>query len=214
MNPRYGGRWIEMQRDIANITRDLESNKNNDIIYKKSVILQMFKEDPDLEEVLGKREKRPLNQYADPNFPTQEELELRQEIEQYNKKVESERIIPFLKLNGIQKEVNNFVMFDVNDYDVSYGNKVIKTQQVIVMCLAHQDDMMTEYGIVRTDLLSYIVKDLLQWTNCMGTQLKCVSDYEDIIDDKYYARTLKFNTNTPNVIPTHLGMTNKYDRYS
>lgn len=203
-----------MQRDIKNITRDLESNKNNDIIYKKSVLEKIFNEDPDLKEVLGIREKRPLNKYVDPAHPTEEELNKRQEIEWYNKKTESQQIIPFLKLNGIQKEVNNFVMFDVNDYDVSYSNRVIKTQQVIVMCLAHQDDMMTEYGIVRTDLLSYIVKDLLQWSNCTGMQLKCVSDFEDIIDDKYYARTLKFNSNVPNVIPTHNGMTNKYDRYS
>ena len=203
-----------MQRNIKNITRDLESNKNNDIIYKKSVIEKIFNDDPDLKEVLGVREKRPLNKYIDPEHPTDKEKAIREEIEFYNKKVDSQQIVPFLKLNGIQKEVNNFVMFDVNDYDVSYDNRAIKTQQVIVMCLVHQDDMMTEFNLVRTDLLSYIVKDLLQWSNCTGMQLKCVSDFNDIIDDKYYARTLKFNSNVPNVIPTHYGMTNKYDRYS
>ena len=41
----------------------------------------------------------------------------------------------------------------------------MKIQTLIVMCLVHEDDLDTEYGIVRTDLLSYIVKDLLCWTN-------------------------------------------------
>lgn len=44
-----------MIRDIKNITRDLENKKNNDIIYKKNKLLQIFNEDPDLNEILGKR---------------------------------------------------------------------------------------------------------------------------------------------------------------
>ena len=34
-----------MQRDIANIKRDLENKKNNDIIWKKEKLKIMFKED-------------------------------------------------------------------------------------------------------------------------------------------------------------------------
>ena len=202
-----------MQRDISNIKRDLESTKNNDIIYRKAVIERVFNEDPDLKEVLGVRDKRPLNKFKDEEHPTIQELELRQEIEEYNKRVESKRIIPYLKLNGVQKEVNNFVMFDIRDYDVSYTNKIIKNQQVVVICMVHEDDMTTEFGIQRTDLLSYIVKDLLQWSNVAGLQLKCISDFDDIIDDRYYARTLKFESQLPNTIPTHMGMNNKYDRF-
>ena len=202
-----------MKRDLSNIKRNLESTKNNDIIYRKSVLEKVFNEDPDLKEVLGVRDKRPLNKFIDPDHPTIQEKELRAEIEEYNKRVDTPQIIPYLKLNGVQKEVNNFIMFDIRDYNVSDFNKMIKNQQIIVLCLAHEDDMDTEYGITRCDLLSYIVKDLLCWSNCMGTQLQCISDFDDIIDDRYYCRTLKFESKTPNVQSNgYRGLSNKYDR--
>lgn len=200
-----------MQRDIASIMRDLENKKNNDIIWKKNKLMEMFKEDPDLIEILGQKPKRPLNKYADVDNPTEEELKLRQEIEEYNEKVQHEQIIPWLKLNGIQKEVLNFIMFDIDDTDVSYSNNVIKNQHLIIMCLVHEDDMETEYGIPRTDLLDYIIKDLLCWTNALGMQLKCVNDFRDIVDSKYYARTLKFKIESPNNLAGNRGG-NKYDR--
>ena len=199
-----------MQRDIAKM-RDLENKKNNDIIYKKNKVMEIFKEDPDLIEILGQKPKRPLNNYADANNPTEEELKLRQEIEDYNEKVQHEQIIPWLKLNGLQKEVLNFVMFDIDDTDVSYTNNVIKNQYLIVMCLVHEDDMETEYDIPRTDLLDYIVKDLLCWTNALGMQLKCVNDFQDIVDSKYYARTIKFKIEAPNNVQ---GGGNRYDRFT
>lgn len=200
-----------MKRDIANIVRDLENKKNNDIIWKKSKLIEMFKEDPDLIEILGQKPKRPLNKYADPDNPTEEELELRQEIEDYNEKVQHKQIVPWLKLNGIQKEVLNFIMFDIDDTDVSYTNNVIKNQYLIVMCLVHEDDMETEYDIARADLLAYIVKDLLCWTNALGMQLKCVNDFQDIVDTKYYARTIKFKIEAPNNLSGNRGG-NKHDR--
>jgi len=201
-----------MTRDIANIIRDLEDKKNNDIIWKKNKLLTMFKEDPDLIELLGQKPKRPLNKFADKDNPTDDELKERQEIEEYNERIQHEQIVPWLKLNGIQKEVLNFIMFDIDDTDVSYVNNVIKNQYLIVMCLVHEDDMETEYNIPRTDLLDYIVKDLLCWTNALGMQLKCVNDFNDIIDTKYYARTIKFKIEAPNNLTGNRGG-NKYDRF-
>jgi len=199
-----------MKRDISNIKRDLENKNNNDIILKKNKIMEMFKNDPDLIEILGQKPKRPLNKFVDKNNPTEEELKLRKEIEEYNERIKHEQIVPWLKLNGIQKEVLNFVMFDIDDTDVSYTNNVIKNQYIIVMCLVHEDDMETEYGIPRTDLLDYIVKDLLCWTNALGSQLKCVNDFQDIVDSKYYCRTIKFRVECPNNVQ---GGGNKYDRF-
>ena len=201
-----------MRRDIANIMRDLENKKNNDIIWKKDKLLKMFKEDPDLIEILGQKPKRPLNKYINANNPTEEELKLRQEIEEYNEKIQHKQIIPWLKLNGLQKEVLNFIMFDIDDTDVSYTNNVIKNQYLIVMCLVHEDDMETEYeNITRADLLDYIVRDLLCWTNALGMQLKCVNDFQDIVDSKYYARIIKFRIEAPNNVQ---GGGNRYDRFS
>ena len=203
-----------MNRDQSQITRDLESKKNNDIILKKSLLMKMFNEDPDIKEVLNKLPKKPLNKFADPDNPTEEELALRKEIEDYNRKVSEPQIIPFLKLNGLQEEVLNFLMFDINDNVDHYMTPAMKTQTITVMCLVHEDDMDTEYNIVRTDLLSYQVKDLQCWTNALGMQFKLTSDYFDIIDTKYYARTVKFSSDAPNVNPGHMGMHNKYDRFN
>lgn len=199
-----------MERNIKELTknRDLENKKNSDIIWKKNELMNIFKNDSDLLEILGQKPKRPLNKLSSP--PTEDELKERQEIEEYNEKIQHDQIVPWLKLNGIQKEVLNFVMFDIDDTDVSYTNNVIKNQYLIIMCLVHEDDMETEYGIARTDLLDYIVKDLLCWTNALGMQLKCVSDYQDIVDSKYYARTLKFKIEAINNVQ---GGGNKYDRF-
>ncbi len=202
-----------MKRDIKNIQRDLEDRRNNDIIYKKDKLLKMFKEDPDIMEILGQKEQRPLNKFEDSENPTDEELAERKEIIEYNSSIKHEQIIPYIKLNGLQHEVINFLLFDVYDYDVSHFNEAIKNQYIEVMCLVHEDDMDTEYGIVRTDLLDYIVRDLLCWTNVFGINCKLVSDRNDIIDKKYYARTLRFKILEANVVKGHMGMNNKYDRF-
>lgn len=201
-----------MKRDLSTIKRNLEDKKNNDIIRKKSLLEEMFYQDPDILEVLGVKEKRPLNKFRDKENPTDEELKLRNEINAYNDKITHRQIVPYLKLNGIQKEVLNFLMFDIDDTDVSYTNNVIKNQTLIIMCLIHEDDMDTEYGITRADLLSYLVKDILCWTNSLGMQVKHVADFNDIIDSKYYCRTLKFKIETPN--HQYTGVNNRYDRFT
>lgn len=127
-----------MIRDISNIKRDLEDKKNNDIIYKKNKLQEIFEADPDLNEILGKKDKRPLNKFADKEHPTTQELEERNLILEYNKRIDKKQIIPMLKLNGINKEVLNFIMYDINDDNVSYTNESIKNQIVEVMCLVHQ----------------------------------------------------------------------------
>lgn len=200
-----------MQRDLSQISRDLEDKKNNDIIYKKHKLEKMFYEDPDLLEILGTKEKQPLNKFADPENPTEEELEKRKQIEEYNERVTHKQILPYLKINGLSKEVLNFILFDIEDYTVSYVNEVIKQQNITVMCCVHEDDMETPYRIQRVDLLSYIIRDLLCWTNALGMQLKLVYDHPDIIDNRYYCRTMRFRVEAPNVVNSHMGMNNKYD---
>lgn len=202
-----------MQRDISEIVRDLEDKQNNDIIFKKYKLERMFKEDPDIIELLGAKEKQPLNRFADPDNPTEEELLKRKQIEEYNERITHRQIVPYLKLNGLNKEVLNFLMFDIRDVSVSYVNQVIKNQEITVMCLVHEDDMDTEYRITRTDLLSYVVRDLLCWSNALGMQVKLTNDFPDILDSYYYCRTLKFTVEAPNVVNGHMGMHNKYDKF-
>ena len=193
---------MKLVRDISKIQRDLEDKKNNDIIWKKNQLEKIFKEDPDITEVLGKPEKKLYTTYM-----SEEEKE---EVDQYNKSISKEQIIPWLKLNGIQKEVLNFLMYDIIDGEISYTNNVIKNQYLTIMCLVHENDMETEYGITRVDLLSYLVRDLLCWSNCLGAQLKLVNDYVDIVDSKYYCRHMKFKIETINSVRN--GAINPHDR--
>lgn len=191
-----------MNRNIQKIVRDLEDKKNNDIIWKKNQLKKIFNEDPDILELLGKREKRP--------YTANMTVEQKKEVDNYNAAISHEQIVPWLKLNGIQKEVLNFIMFDIDDQDVSYTNNIIKNQYLVVMCLVHEDDMETEYEITRVDLLDYVVRDLLCWSNCLGSQLKLINDFSDIVDAKYYCRTLKFKIETINGVRN--GAINPHDR--
>ena len=203
-----------MIRDIKGIVRDLDDKTNNDIICKKDKLRKMFNEDPDLKDVLGVLPPKPLNEYLNPSNPTEDELKIRQEIIEYNEKIKHEQIVPFLKLNGLQKEVLNFVMFDIRDDGTSYYNDTVKKQYIEVMCVVHEDDMETEYGIVRTDLLDYIIRDLLCWTNSLGFHVVLEEDRPYIVDADYYCRRMRFVINAPNIVNKHMGRINKYDNYN
>lgn len=203
-----------MQRDI-NKLRDLESGSNNvenyEIIRKKRIVQDILVNDPDIKEILGTKEPKPLNQYVNPKNPTEDELKKRQEILTYNENITHEQIVPWIKLNGIQSEVLNFILYDIYDDGVSYTNKIIKKQYLEFMILCHEQNMDTEYEVPRTDLLDWIIKDLFNWSNVLGNQLKLTKDTFSIIDKVYYCRTLRFLMVTSNgVFGTG---NNPYDRF-
>lgn len=202
-----------MIRDIQNIKRNLDDKKNNDIIDKKNKIMETLLKDPDVLQVLGVKNLKPLNKFIDDNNPTQAELKKRQEILDYNEKIQRQQIIPFIKLNGIQKQVMNYIMFDIEDDETVYENPAIKKQYIILYCVVHEDSMETEYGIVRTDLLDYIIRDLFCWTNSLGFQVYIESDKVRIMDGGYYTRKMVFLAKTPNLVNRHMGMNNRYDRF-
>lgn len=198
---------------MSKIVRILDDIKNDDIIYKKKVIKDIFENDPDLKTVLGQLPKLPYKREAIKDQPTEAELEERRQIEEYNRKVSKPQIISFLKVNDIQKEVLNFVMFDISDERPSYTSEMIKQQYVTVLILVHEDDMETEYGIDRVDLLAYIIKDLLCWSNKTGITMKLYSDEPSITDSKYYSRTLKFLIKATNTNNFRHGMLNNSNEW-
>lgn len=202
-----------MKRDISNITRQLDNYKNNDIIYRKHVVWELLTKDPDIQYLLNRKEKLPLNQYEDPQNPTSEEIAERQRIILYNKSVEVPQILPFMKVNDIQTEVQNFIMFDIEDARQSYTSSLSKNEILTVLCLIHEDDMTTEFGeITRADLLSYCVVDLINWSNDAGLHWELQSNKPAITDTKYYGRTLEFLVRTPNTNNFRTGrMKNSYE---
>lgn len=203
-----------MQRDI-NKLRDLETgdraDNNQDIVRKKKKIKESLLADPDIKEILGTKSPKPKNKFADPDNPTDEELKRRKEIDEQNQSIKHEQIIGWMKLNGIQKEVLNFIMFDIYDDEPYYYNDALKDQVLTFMILVHEDDMTTEYGITRVDLLDYLIKDLFNRSNILGNKMLLDSDNYSIVDDVYYCRTVQFKMRVPNGI-TGTG-NNKYDRF-
>lgn len=187
-----------MRRDISKITRELDDIKNNDIIYKKAKIKEVFNQDPDLKDVLGQLQPLPLNKFVDKDHPTEEELKERARIREYNEKVSHPQILSFLKVNDIQTEVQNFVMFDIADERPSYTSDLMKNQVLTVFILVQEDNMDTEYGIDRVDLLAYIVKDILGNSNMTGLRMKPYSDEFNVTETAYYCRTIKFLIHAPN----------------
>ena len=119
-------------------------------------------------------------------------------------------IYGFIRIPTTQDTVRNFICFTVDDIEPSY-NTHFKVQQIQFNCICHLDDMKTEYGIDRHDLLGYLVRDNFNWTNDFGLQFKLVYNKESTIDSDYYCRTLKFEREQPNNLKKAT-RSNPYDR--
>ena len=104
-------------------------------------------------------------------------------------------------------------MFDIDDNGTSYSNKAIKNQYLIIYIVIHENDMYTEYGVTRADLIDYAIRDLLCWSNVLGKQMKLQEDTPMIMDTNYYIRRMKFYIEMPNVVNNHMGMNNIHDRW-
>ena len=119
-------------------------------------------------------------------------------------------IFGFIRVPKTQDKVRNFICFIVDDIEPSY-NSHFKVQQIQFTCICHLEDMQTDYGIDRHDLLAYLVRDNFNWTNDFGLQFKLVYNKESVVDSDYYCRTLKFEREQPNNL-VKATRSNKYDR--
>ena len=120
-------------------------------------------------------------------------------------------IFGFVRIPQTQDTVRNFICFTVDDIEDHQYNTHMKTQQVQFVCICHLDDMKTPYGIDRHDLLAYIVRDIINWSNDFGLQFKLVYNKESTIDSDYYCRTLRFERETTNNL-NRATRSNLYDR--
>lgn len=107
-------------------------------------------------------------------------------------------IYGFIRIPRTQDTVRNFICFTVDDIEDHQYNTHFKIQQVQFVCICHLEDMKTDYGIDRHDLLGYLVRDNFNWTNDFGKQFKLVYNKESTIDSDYYCRTLKFERDITN----------------
>ena len=107
-------------------------------------------------------------------------------------------IFGFIRIPTTQDTVRNFICFTVDDIEDHSYNTHMKIQQVQFTCICHLDDIKTEFGIDRHDLISYLVRDVFNWSNDLGKQFKLVYNKESTIDSDYYCRTLRFERDITN----------------
>ena len=170
-----------MRRDIQNIPDDIASMKRK--------IKQVLIGDPDILETLNNPDIdiEDSDQFLDTN------------------------IFGFIRVPHTQDTVHNFICFAVDDIEESRFNEAMKIQYVQFTCICHLDDMKTEYGIDRHDLLGYLIRDNFNWSNIFGLQFKLIYNKESVIDSDYYCRTLKFEATKPNSL-NKARMDNLYDK--
>ena len=154
--------------------RDIQK-VDDDIIEMKRLIKQKLIADPDILEALHN---------------TNIDLDSPDEFLDAN-------IFGFIRIPQTQDTVKNFICFIVNDIEPSY-NSHLKVQQIQFTCICHLDDMKTQYGIDRHDLLGFLVRENFNWSNDFGLQFKLVYNQESTIDSDYYCRTLKFERECTN----------------
>lgn len=107
-------------------------------------------------------------------------------------------IFGFIRVPTTQDTVRNFICFTVDDIEEHRYNEVMKMQYIQFHAICHLDDMKTEYGIDRHDLLGYLIRDNFNWSNMFGLQFKLINNKESAVDSDYYCRTLVFEATKPN----------------
>lgn len=152
-----------MIRDIQKV--------DDDIIEMKRLIKQKLIADPDILEALHN---------------TNIDLDSPDEFLDAN-------IFGFIRIPQTQDTVRNFICFTVSDVENRYqSNEVMKTQYIQFNAICHLEDMKTEYGMDRHDLIGFLIRDIFNWTNDFGLQFKLISNEESAVDSDYYCRILKF----------------------
>ena len=163
---------------------------DDDIIEMKRLIKQKLIADTDILEALN-----------NPDIP----LDSPEEFLDTN-------IFGFIRIPQTQDTVRNFICFTVDDIEENRFNEIMKTQYIQFNCICHLDDMKTQIGMDRHDLLGYLVRDIFNWTNIFGLQFKLIYNKESTVDSDYYCRTLKFEATKPNSL-NKSRMSNQYDKY-
>lgn len=156
---------------ITEMGRDLQ-NLDDDIIFAKRVIKEKLCKDLDIIKYLHNEELERVGAEPDEYY--------------------GQNILSFIRIPGTLDKVKNFICFSVDDIEASPVNDVMKTQYVQFEVFCHADDIDTGLGISRHDLLGYFIRDIFNFTNILGMQLKLVYNRESVTDTNFSCRLLKF----------------------
>lgn len=157
-----------MIRDINKI--------DDDIIRKKRIIEKALYTDPDIVELIDN---------PDIDLECPEDLVW-------------ENIFSFIRVPGTQDKAQTYICFTVDDNGRTPGNEVMKQQYVQFAIFVHKDLVKTKIGTARHDAIGFVIRDLFNLSNMLGTQLVLQSNKEGMTDTNYITRTLRFELITDN----------------
>lgn len=194
-----------MKIDTTLIHRNLEDITKDDVIFKKNKVKEALENDPDIEAALNRPLPRPI-------LPKMTDKQ-KEEAKEYNKKISKPQIIDYVKLNDLQTDVLNYVMFDIFTERGSYNNQAFQSQYLDVFCVVNESDIETEYSFNRADWLAYIVKDLFNQSSGLGKRMTLYYDQPNIMDNQYYYRELRFRMDALDTNRTGVNRGN-YDNFT
>lgn len=194
-----------MKIDTTLIHRNLEDITKDDVIFKKNKVKEALKNDPDIEAALNRPSPRPI-------LPKMTDKQ-KEEVKEYNKKISKPQIIDYVKLNDLQTDVLNYVMFDIFTERGSYNNQAFQSQYLDIFCVVNESDIETEYSFNRADWLAYIVKDLFNQSSGLGKRMTLYYDQPNIMDNQYYYRELRFKMDALDTNRTGVNRGN-YDNFT
>jgi hypothetical protein len=105
-------------------------------------------------------------------------------------------IFDYMKLPSLKDEIENYICFEVSTL-ASYSNDFTNVN-VVFRTVSHVNDMRTDWGIQRHDLLALIIKNQFDWTKVFGKTLHKVSDVGKIGEDDFYYREIVYQCDLPN----------------
>lgn len=114
-------------------------------------------------------------------------------------------IFDYMKLPSLKDKIQNYICFEISAME-SFHNDYI-TMNIVFRTVSHVNDMKTDWGIQRHDLLALIIKNEFDWTNVFGKTLIKVADTGKIGEDDFYYREIVYQSELPN---NHYNKLNKY----
>lgn len=104
-------------------------------------------------------------------------------------------IFDFLRLPDFKSDVRNYVCFEVRESN-PFDSHI--TRRVIFRVVSHLDEMITDWGVSRVDLLACIIKNEFNWSNELGTTLIKQYDEPSMADNDYYYREISYKMEVQN----------------
>lgn len=118
-------------------------------------------------------------------------------------------IYEHLYVEDTQDTSLNLICFELETIDDYEYNSKLKQKQLTFMVLVNKTNLKTDYGNERHDLMSYLIRESFNWSNCLGMQIHETYNGVQTLNNGYYVRTIRFESiGTNNLV---YGSRNIYD---